>query len=249
MKPRSVIPAFVALLSWLLLAPTLLACTAQRAAGNTATAEASGQQTAGRAAASYHTAGSLDELVAKSTVIVIGQLQSVGEVVNLARDPQNTSEPDPQVFSGGQVYLVAVQRYLKGQGPHALKVVQAEGFLPNPPATLTRADREKAKAQDTYIPLREGKTYLFFLRPLGLFPPETDYLTGTAHPSRFVLSADGYAGPESPWEQAQLVFPPRPTDQLLAQVEQLVGAPGTPTSPHTPVPPSPSSGPLPTRTP
>lgn len=208
--------------------PLLVACGTQPRVG--ATADEPTLSTVGSArsensgAGSYNTAKSLDDLVRQSSVIVVATLSAVGETVNLARDPNDPARPDPEFFSLGQVYQVEVQRYMKGNGSTALKAVQAEGFMPNPPATMAAADIERLKRGYKYIPLHGSTTYLLFLRPLGGFPAATGYLTGPAQPWRFTLSTAGNAQAESPWAGADQAFPVWSSASLLSQVEQLVQA-------------------------
>lgn len=173
-------------------------------------------------AASYITARSLDELVAKSSIIVIGHVTGTDKTLNLARNPADPAQPDQQYYSVGQTYSVAVQRYLKGDGAAVVQLVQQEGFLVNPPAALTPRDIDRARAGVSFIPLQVGPTYLLFLRPLGGFPADAGYLTGTAQPARFTLPAGGTARAESPWGGAEQVFPPRSSATLIEQVERLV---------------------------
>ncbi|MDP9372001.1 MAG: hypothetical protein M3Q65_06030 [Chloroflexota bacterium] len=193
----------------------------ERSAGTDA--PATGAPATGRTGAgSYITTTSLEDLVARSSIIVVARVSGTGETINLARDPADPARPDPQYFSGGQVYHVAVQRYLKGEGADSLRVVQPEAFLVNPPATITPAELDRAKAEYQHIPMRAETPYLLFLRPLGGFPADAQYLTGTVHPWRFTVPQGGDARVESPWEGADRAFPIRPSAVLIGQVERLV---------------------------
>ena len=85
----------------------LTSCTAQR----TGPSPTGGEQ--GAAQASYMTVRTLDELIAQSPVIVVGRVIGPGEIVIMARKPGNPREPDPETLILGQVYDVAVERYLR----------------------------------------------------------------------------------------------------------------------------------------
>ncbi len=65
--------------------------------------------------ASYITATSVSELANISTLIVIGKAIKTGNVINMARDIDDISKPDPNLFGIGQIYELEVTRYLKGE--------------------------------------------------------------------------------------------------------------------------------------
>lgn len=196
---------------------SLTSCTAQR----TGPSPTGGEQ--GAAQASYITARTLDDLIAQSPVIVVGRVIGPREIVNMARKPGNPREPDPETFILGQVYDVAVERYLKGTGGDILYVVQSEGFINVNRTPVSEQTMQQARETFPHIPMVAGKTYLLFLAPLSWDP---QYLAGRLHPWRFVLTPDGMAEPESPWHDAPTVFPPIPAEDLLGQVEEMVNQAG-----------------------
>ncbi len=201
----------------------------------------SAPRTSGRP--SYVSARNLEQLVELSTVIAIGRLEGVEGEINLARDADNPSRASDDSYVLGQVYRLRVDRYLKGEGPDTIRVVQAEAWDYGGASRRATSSREaiqrlRQEALDAgyVIPLAPGITYLLFLSPLGLVR-EDDYYAGTPQPWRFVLTEDGRAYPDSPWEPADEVFPPRPAEELLGEIEQLVeGAAERAFVPLTPAP-------------
>lgn len=210
-SPQSVISVFVAVAGLF-----SLACAGPPEEPVTAS---SSQADIGQA--SYETADSLRELLNQSTIVAIGQIVGTGDVVNMARNPANISEPDPTFFILGQTYQVEVQRYLKGSGSEVIEVLQPEGFINGNRTPITQQAIERSRATYSHIPMDAGNRYLFFLKSTSGFP-DGAYFTGVAHPWRFTLPIGGIAQPESPWRGATEVFPPQPSAKLVSQVEQLV---------------------------
>jgi hypothetical protein len=170
----------------------------------------------------------LPTVVAASTLIVIGQAEPSTEIVNLALG---------DTFAIGQVYTITVQRYLKGSGPHTLKVIQWEGDLDEPAACVTARDIVQTKTlyANDFIPLRANTDYLFLLtRPplrwCGWAPPvpcsglSTDYFIGTDRRWRWRLQADG----TGVLEVIGYTFPAEPTPTwsdsapIVPQIETLI---------------------------
>ncbi len=218
MKAKSILPLLIVLGAMSFAAQVLVGCASQVSHWEAANGTPVNQSAGGEA--SYVTANSLRELVASSTLIIVGQLSGTGETINLARNPDDITQPDPNILSFGQVYRVTVERYLKGTGERILNVVQPEAFLTER-MPKTQANIANAKANYKYIPFHSGTKYLLFLEPILGFPNQ-HYFTGPAHPWRFILPDAGNAEPESPWDLAKQVFPPRPVTTLLRETEQLV---------------------------
>jgi hypothetical protein len=218
MKAKSILTLLIVLAAISLTTQALSGCASQESRFESANEKQVNQSTGGEA--SYVTANSLRELVAKSTLIVVGQVSGTGETINLARNPNDITQPDPNILILGQVYPVTVERYLKGTGDRILNVVQPEAFLTER-IPKTQANIANAMANYKYIPFRSGTKYLLFLEPILGFANQ-HYFTGPAHPWRFILPDAGNAEPESPWDLAKQVFPPRPATTLLRETEQLV---------------------------
>lgn len=175
---------------------------------------------------SYIKAFSIHELTEKATIIVLGKATRVGEIFNMARDPQNLNNPDPRLFGIGQVYEFEVERYLKNEntanGETIIHYVQAEGMIRlETGLTITDDIIEKARAQEEFFTVRLGNQYILFLKPIQWFPEKKNHYSGIAHPWRFLVY-EGCVYPETPWESADHYFWPTPFDKFIEQVEQSV---------------------------
>lgn len=172
---------------------------------------------------------SLKERVAKSTLIVVGEVLDTGEVINLSRDVTDRTKPATDSFGVGQVYQVNATRYLKGTDTDTLNIINLEGFLPKAnPATVTQVEIAQAKAAAAYPPLQIGQTYVFFLEPFtGVDFKGTYFIGSLGYPWRFKLAPDSTMvaeGPTGPIFGPEPDFAPQPLADLLPQVEQLVQA-------------------------
>jgi hypothetical protein len=174
---------------------------------------------------------SLKERVAKSTVIVLGDVRDTGEIINLSREVSDWTKPATNGFSVGQVYHIQVTRHLKGASPDTISIINQEGGLPIVnPASITPAHIAQLKATGGYVPLKIGTTYLFFLDPFtGVDFSGTYYIggAGAIYPWRFALAPDSTLeadGPHGPMGDVEPEFAPRPLAELLTQVDQLVQA-------------------------
>lgn len=205
-----------------IVASSVILATAACGDRNTTPSTAARQPDMGQA--SYITADSLEELAAQSPVIVVAEVSGRGEAVNMARDPNNVSEPDPSTFILGQVYHVTVQRYVKGSGDDVLDVLQPEGFVNKERIPISQQAIEQSRATYPHIPMDAGVRYLLFLKPTQGFPSEK-YYTGVMQPWRFTIPGDGMANPESPWQGAPEAFPALPAATLIDELERLVGTP------------------------
>ncbi|MFH1635275.1 MAG: hypothetical protein ABIG63_14885 [Chloroflexota bacterium] len=135
----------------------------------------------------------------------------------MARDINDVSKSDPDVFVVGQVYQVKVEQYIKGNGEHTIYIVQREGFL-GPDIPKTGAEIEKAKTNENYVAPNIGDRYLMFLRPLAGFS-EQQYYVGVAHPWRFNVSDPEKVYPESPWKEAYKIFGQQSLSDIIMQIE------------------------------
>lgn len=177
---------------------------------------------------SFITARSLDQLVEESTVIAIVRLEEAEEARELAMFPGGPSQPQDNAYVLGQAYRLQVERYVKGEGPDAIRVVQAEAWglrdvlaASASPQEEIEAMRQEALERHHFLPFAPDTTYLLFLSPLWR-DADSDYLTGTRHPYRFVLTEDGQAYPDSPWDGAKRAFPARPAEELFGEIERLM---------------------------
>ena len=169
----------------------------------------------------YVTANSLGELVAESTLIVIGTTADAEprEERVPGRLPGDRSKPDPNYTMIGNVYEIEVERHLKGEGDTTLQIIQSIGFdaiVPGPP---NMPDRLTQGRNDSLgVRLGSNSRYLLFLREFEDVP---GLWTGTVEPYRFLLK-NGRAQVESPVGNVGGEFPSRGEEELVSLVEELV---------------------------
>lgn len=175
---------------------------------------------------SFISSYSIPDLTEKSKLILIGQVISKENIINMARNPENPEQPDDEVFVVGQVYRVKVSEYRKGDGPDELLVVQREGFI-GADLPKTETEIEKAKSIENYLPLNSETNYLMFLNPKYGYP-EGEYYVGTAEPWRFDINNPTRVIPESPWSEASLYFPPQTLENIIEQIDHPELFAGTP---------------------
>jgi hypothetical protein len=157
----------------------------------------------------------LEELAAKSSVVVIGTVSSDEPTTrNIhGRYPGDSSRPDPNYIGVGSIYQVDVERYLKGSGGDSLPVVQFESTITNHNGQMVENPRREAD-----FPLTKGTRYLLFLEPQSEAP---DLWFGTTEPYRWVLSS-GQATVETLVESARAMFPDTSEVDFVASVEAFV---------------------------
>lgn len=169
----------------------------------------------------YVTAKSLGELVAESTLIIVGTTADAEprEERVPGRLPGDPSKPDPNYTMIGDVYKVDVERYLKGEGETTLRIIQSMGFdafVPGPPNTPGRLTQGRNVSLG--VRLGSGSRYLLFLREFEDVP---GLWTGTLEPYRFLLK-NGRAQVESPVGDAGGEFQSRSEEELVSLVEGLL---------------------------
>jgi hypothetical protein len=166
----------------------------------------------------------LSQLAAPSSLVVIGKVSGLGEIVNEARDPNDPSKPDSHLFIVGQIYHLTVESYLKGQGSNNLDFVATEGVLTatDPLNTPTSQYFEQAKAKDQHIPLVIGERYLLFLSPEPAFMTQ-HYFGITKDKWGYKLPLNGTAHLQSFDSEAKKYFPDRPSADLVTEVKQIIG--------------------------
>jgi hypothetical protein len=194
------------------------------------------------ASQTYITASSISELTNKSAIVIIGKVTKTDNIINMARDGNDLTKPDPNLFGIGQVYELNISEYLKSDpsasGASTIKVVQPQGKIVLPSQQPPSAnDIEKARSSEKYIPLIVGNEYLLFLVPLKGFPEKDLYFTGVAFPWQFQL-ANNCAYPESPWEGASAYFQPQPITIYTDQVSAAINNNASPTESFVYPPPS-----------
>lgn len=175
--------------------------------------------------------GSLEEQVEISPMIVIGRVEVEAGIVNSARLQEDPTQPDPHAFSVGQVYRVNVGEYLKGSGSETLNIINSEGWQSSrdgSPVELPESDAELdciRTAYQSYLPLQVGERYLFFVDMADYFDPDIEYAgTSFGHPWRFLLPEGGVARPESPYAEANELFPEMASEDLVNAVTELIAS-------------------------
>lgn len=196
----------------------LTACTPSESDSIPTANTLSGEEFVAPPIMSYVTANSIKELVNEAELIVVGRVEKVDEIVNTARDPQDPTQPDPNLFGVGQVYYIHVEQYLKGDGPELINLIQNEGLIT---PEMSEADQtvEIAREQSNYIPLSSEKRYVLFLKHAWELT-DREYYVGILEPWRFEISDEGIVNSESPWLNADEHFPSQPVVDFISQVEQ-----------------------------
>jgi hypothetical protein len=172
----------------------------------------------------YITASSIAELSQKASFIIIGQVVEIDGIINMARDVNDKTKPDPSLLGVGQIYQLKVEEYLKGvegaNGDNMVYVIQSEGFLEiTPGAAITDEEIQKARKQENYVPMRKNTKYLLFLEPLTGFPELKNSYVGVAHPWRFDVSNPDALVPESSWNRASQIFGTKTLADVLEQIK------------------------------
>lgn len=182
--------------------------------------------------ASYIAEYSLVGLILKSELIVRGRITGSEDIINMARDVNDYSKPDPRMFGIGQIYGFDVTQTIKVGGAvdvgAQIKVVQAEGLITSPTTNPpSKEEIEAAKKIEQGSPLIGNQEYILFLKPMKEFDNLKGYYTGTAHPWQFVIEK-GCAYPETPWEYAKYYYLPQETDKFIAEIIASLSAKVTP---------------------
>ena len=172
---------------------------------------------------SFITAYSIEELTIKSTIVIVARAGEKGEIIDVARDVNDHSKSDPELFGIGQIYRFEVIRYLKGgeftSGVNEIHVVQFEGRFELASQASPSADEiEKGRMPESYTPFDSGLEYILFLSPLKDFPNLKNYFTGIAHPWKFLLQGN-CVFPQSPWSGMSYYFHPDLVGNFVTKVE------------------------------
>ena len=152
-------------------------------------------------------------------MILIGSPVAVGETINIARDVDDLSKPDSDLFGIGRIYEVEVELYIKGSGEKVIQVVQSLGHLNTESGPPSAAEIEQASADDKHIPLRIGARYLMFLVPTYGFS-EGQFYSGIYQPWRFFVDSDDCVYSESLMGDLTSYFPPQPLKSVLKELEK-----------------------------
>jgi hypothetical protein len=160
--------------------------------------------------APYVATRSLSDLVQASDVVLVGVVEKESGTRNLARNPQNLAQEDPNIVVVGQDYVVNVIQVLKGSAITRSTITVARGR-----GTTARG----VKDDDDWLPLAVEAQYVLFLKQL---PYEPSVLALAIEPARFRVGAQ--VTPESPWEQASSYFPSEDRDRFLAALAAAIAS-------------------------
>lgn len=152
----------------------------------------------------------LAELTQEAPVIAVGTIEGVAGTRNLARNPKNPQEPDPNLEIIGVDYRFQVERFLKGSAPATILVTEAKLWIPK---------GEQPTLYEGFREMPPGGRYILFLRETR---DESGRWIGVAQPWRFAIR-DAKASVESKWQGAQKAFPEVDQSEFVAQVEAYVG--------------------------
>jgi hypothetical protein len=188
----------------------------------------------GKSVSSYIIVRSIAELAIHADLIVIGQVERIDRVVNMARDINDISKPELRLLVLGQMYQMKVDTLLKGEDPGStLSFVQQEGFLHKPQMgeEPSPEDVKLARENSDHTPFDPNQRYLLFLQsveglnhfvPLGL------------EPWRFDATDGNNVYPESP---ALVDIRPTPLTVIIEQIQAVPTPEPTVISPlPTPLP-------------
>jgi hypothetical protein len=151
----------------------------------------------------------LAALVRASDAIVVGVVSEAGGLRNIARDPKNLAQEDPNFAVLAQDYGVSIESTIKGGAAADVIVTVAQKRAPRGQQFIN---------YDEFQPLVVGARYALFLRKLDWAP---GVYAIAFEPSRFKFEGDR-AVVQSPWNEASSHFPAQPTADFLQAVRAAV---------------------------
>lgn len=153
----------------------------------------------------------LPDLVRSADLIIVGSVVNAGGTRNLARNPRDLTQEDPNTLVLGQDYAVQVEAVLKGRPMESLVVSLSK---------LHGASTPPHTQDDGFVPLLVGGRYVLFLqRAIGF--SGSVYGVGI-EPGAFRLA--DRARVESRWAGASASFPDTSAADFMSQV-RLLSAP------------------------
>jgi len=194
-------------------------------------------------------ASSISELSHFSEIIVVGRFISEEHIINTARNTKDLSEPDPRFFSINQVYQVEVERYIKGDGPKNIYVIQHMGTIlldsnanaqestPSPSIIDSAIQNNTHKE---FEPISMNTAYLMFLRVLDQREYKLDgyssnqIYSGVAQPWRFRITDENRVVPETIIDNAKYLFGEISLDMAIEQIMKPYDPLETITIPYPP---------------
>jgi hypothetical protein len=117
----------------------------------------------------YPVASSVQEVIAEAEAIVLGTFTAYESSWNMARNPDNIAEEDPNLYVEGRLYTFEVYDYLLGQGKEEI--------------TINLDYRFEEFIQERYMEPVLGEKLVLFLK----YNPDFDHYYGVAEPFRFTV--------------------------------------------------------------
>ena len=169
---------------------------------------------------SYVLYGTMQELVDRADIIIIGRPVGENGVINTNRNPSDTSQPDPSEFSLGQIYEIEVLHYIEGEGPATLYAIQYQGCIfEQVGEEISESDIERARQREGIIPLSLNQRYIMFLYLNDVYQESPLVLySGTAHPWKFSINELDCVQPEDELD-LQMYFPPQTLESFITWIE------------------------------
>ena len=164
----------------------------------------------------------MDQLVVKSDIVVTGTVDRIGELYNGARNPEDPSQPDPELYSVQRKVHVVADQTLKGSVPDRLVVSQWEDFFDKSEMTIDEWEARGGGRYSNSTPTEIGMTYTFFLRAsawqAGVWIPASCTY-------RFRHTGEGNAIPEGDFNELNSWFKGITQQHLYDGIQQAVASP------------------------
>ena len=152
---------------------------------------------------SFRQAHSIETLMAETDVVFIGIPTGATEEIRVG---------GPDIFGIGTLREYRVERYLDGDGPDLVNVLQ---YFHTREYHVDGASRSCVRSSATdYAPPVNGERYLLYLKTDPKLP---NVFFAFYEPSRFTLK-NGSVIPDSPWELATRAFPPDVEETVLSKI-------------------------------
>ena len=164
----------------------------------------------------------MEELLKHTDIVIIGRPVGEQGIINTDRNPQDLTRTDPEHFGIGQVYEVEVIRYIKGEGPATLFVVQYQGWVDLDSQELPEGEIGQVVVGEKIIPLTLNERYVMFLfyseYAYEGYPTE-QLAGGVGHPWRFRIDEQDCLQAEEADAWTLSYFPPQTLDGFIQWIE------------------------------
>ena len=96
------------------------------------------------------------DLRKESDAVFVGTVKGIVGTRNLARDQNDPSKDDPNLYIEGVDYSVNILEYLKGDDTKQVIVTEQKQIRPTPEDPLV--------LDEDYVGMKDGETYIFFMK-------------------------------------------------------------------------------------